>query len=248
MVDGKAGELDISIAGKDFTIKQSPGVLQSKREGGTTGAAVWRASVRIAEWLGSAKNPLFNTGALGSNSAVLELGAGISGLIPLVLGPRVARVVATDQQYSLKLLNDNIRANTPTKGAKRGSNSGNIDVVALDWETDDMPSFLQMHKLETGVDAIVVCDCIFNYALIAPLVQTCADICKFRKESLQETEGIILKPTLYIVAQQLRQPDVFEEWLKEFLKIFKVWRVPDDMLSDDLKQGSAFAIHIGILR
>jgi hypothetical protein len=37
-VDPKASELDITIRGRDYTIHQSPAVLASNREGGTTGA------------------------------------------------------------------------------------------------------------------------------------------------------------------------------------------------------------------
>lgn len=248
MVDGKAEELDISIAGRDFTIKQSPGVLQSNREGGTTGAAVWRAAVHVAGWFGSARNPLFETGVLNSHSVVLELGTGISGLIPLVLGPKVGRVIATDQQYSLRPLRENIEANKPVRRSGPHSITSNVDVLPLDWETDDISSFLRMYDLDMGVDAMIICDCIFNYALIPPLVQTCTDICNFREEQFREQGCRPLQPSLCIVAQQLRQPDVFEEWLREFLKAFKVWRVPDTMLSEELKQGSAFVVHVGMLR
>lgn len=248
MVDGKAEELNVSIAGRDFTIKQSPGVLQSNRQGGTTGAAVWRASVHVAGWLASPENPLFKTGVLDSTSIVLELGSGISGLIPLGISSQVQRVVATDQHYSLKLLQDNIQSNIPAKRAKRGSVASNIDILALDWETHDTTGFLRMHDLENGVDAIFVCDCIFNYALIAPLVETCRDICQTRKVASREQDSQQLQPTLCVIAQQLRQPDVFEQWLKEFLKVFKVWRVPEDMLTQELKQGSPFAVHVGVLR
>lgn len=38
MVDPKASTLDITIAGRDLTIEQSPSLLASSREGGTTGA------------------------------------------------------------------------------------------------------------------------------------------------------------------------------------------------------------------
>jgi len=38
MVDSKATMLDVTIAGRDLTIEQSPSILASSREGGTTGA------------------------------------------------------------------------------------------------------------------------------------------------------------------------------------------------------------------
>lgn len=37
-IDPKTAELEISVRGRDYTIHQSPAVLASNREGGTTGA------------------------------------------------------------------------------------------------------------------------------------------------------------------------------------------------------------------
>lgn len=255
MVDPKAEELEITIAGRDFTIKQSPAVLQSNREGGTTGAVVWRASVHFAEWLGSSRNPLFEKCYLNSESVILELGSGISGLVSSMLEPRVQRIVATDQKYALKLLQENLNNNSllpKTHSSrlhknKRRANGGHIDVLALDWEIDDIDSFLHAHGFEDGVDALIICDCIFNYALIAPLVETCTEICGAR-EKKRKKGGSEIRPTLCVVAQQLRQPDVFEQWLQAFSEGFRVWRVQNAMLSDDLREGSGFAIHFGILR
>ena len=110
MIDPKAASIDLAIQGRDFTLTQSPGLLQSNREGGTTGAAIWATSVRFAQWISSPDNVLFKHGLLGASSSVLELGSGISGLVGCVLAPQVERVVLTDQQYTLKLLKDNVNA------------------------------------------------------------------------------------------------------------------------------------------
>ena len=93
-------------------------------------------------------------------------------------------------------------------------------------------------------DAVIACDCIYNDALIAPFVQTCIDICKLRR--LEQRDG--LKPTVCVVAQQLRSAEVFESWLKAFFGAFKVWRVPDEELMDGLKSDSGFVLHVGVLR
>ena len=90
--------------------------------------------------------------------------------------------------------------------------------------------------------AVIACDCIYNETLITPLVRTCAEICQLANVDSAE------KPTLCIVAQQLRSNTVFENWLKAFHKVFKVWRMPDNLLTDGLKEGSGFAVHIGLLR
>ena len=255
MVDPKAEELELSIAGRDFTIRQSPGVLQSNREGGTTGATVWRACVHFAEWLGSSNNALFEHGIVDSSSVVLELGSGISGLVPSMLSPKVGRVVATDQQYAMKVLRDNVNANIASinpkpndrRASKKAPQDNKIEILALDWETDDINGFFRSNGLETGVDVVLACDCIFNYALIGPLVQACVNICKVRLDA-EPMPGSDHKPPLCVITQQLRQPDVFEQWLLAFMAAFHVWRVPSDMLNASLKEGSGFIVHVGILR
>lgn len=87
---------------------------------------------------------------------------------------------------------------------------------------------------------VVACDCIYNEALIEPLNSTCAALCKLRKED--ET------PTLCLIAQQLRSPDVFEAWLKSFARKFDVWQVPGEMLGEGLGEGSGFVVHVGVVK
>lgn len=180
---------------------------------------------------------------------MLELGSGIAGIVPLTLAPLVRQYIATDQAYALKLLKENIDENTTSthtgsknkKFSKKASvvPSSNVQIEPLDWETDDVDSFLKSNNVPEGVDMVIACDCIYNYALIKPFVQTCVDICRSRSGE---------RPTVCVVAQQLRQPDVFEEWLEEFKTHFRTWRLPDDVLTDDLREGSGFMIHMGILR
>lgn len=244
MLDPKTTVLNITIAGRDFEITQSPGMLQSQRGGGTTGAAVWQSTVRFAEWLKSPNNLLFTHSILYSDSIVLELGAGISGIVPCLLSEKVRKVVSTDQAYTLKALQQNIIANLrATKpSTKKKTVTDNIEVLPLDWETDDASDFLRSAGLETGVDMIVACDCIYNYALITPFVQTCADLCRARHRSPSTN------PTLCIIVQQLRQSEVCEQWLTAFHSSFRVWRVPSNLLSKNLQKDSGFAVHVGIVR
>jgi len=90
------------------------------------------------------------------------------------------------------------------------------------------------------VDLVIACDCIYNEALIEPLNSTCAALCKLRAKE----DG----PTLCLIAQQLRSPDVFEAWLRSFHQKFWVWRVPDALLSEGLREGSGFVVHVGVVR
>nr|OQO28056.1 hypothetical protein B0A51_08215 [Rachicladosporium sp. CCFEE 5018] len=247
MLDPTATSVDITINNRDFTITQSPGLLQSNREGGTTGAAVWRTSIFLAKWLESTKCPLFEQRVLEKGSTVLELGSGISGLTASVLAPKITRFVATDQAYALKLLGQNIDSNVPTLRRKSAAPTYRIDILPLDWEQDDVRSFLSSHELSADVDLVLASDCIYNYALIDSFVDVCAEICQSRTHA-DEGGGQETAPTVCIIAQQLRQPDVFEQWLEEFMRKFRVWRVAEELLGGEVEGGKGFCIHVGVLR
>lgn len=224
-------------------------MLKSTREGGTTGAVVWKVTPLVADWLGSPDNVLFAHGILHASATMLELGSGIAGIIPVTLASRVRRVIATDQHYALKLLRDNIeqnltastsRASRKSKQQYSSQSKHTVDVLPLDWEADDVQSLLRSNNEPGGVDALFACDCIYNYALIQPFVQTCVDVCRMRAGAE--------KPTICAIAQQLRQPDVLEEWITAFAKHFRIWRLPDEFLTPDLQAKMGFVVHLGVLR
>jgi hypothetical protein len=216
---------------------------------------VWKVTPLFATWISSPSNFLFTNQLLTSSSTVLELGAGVSGIVALCLGPRVASYTATDQDYVLKLLRQNITENLETvipakkKSGRAGKklqshskNSGDgggggggdrITTLQLDWETDATSHL-------NPVDMIIACDCVYNEALIEPLNATCAAICRLKSQGEE--------PTLCLIAQQLRSPEVFETWLKSFHRNFHVWQVPDEMLGEGLREGSGFVVHVGIVR
>lgn len=259
MVQSKSNMLELNVGGRDYAINQSPGLLRSDRQGGTTGAAIWRTSVCMAEWLAWDQNPLFRRSVLGPTSVALEMGSGVSGLVPLVMSRRIRRSVATDQEYVLKILRENIETNysaatagtlqksVKSKERKPHKSQTNIDVLSLDWEQDDVPSVLTVNGLEGGVDCIVACDCIYNYALIEPFVRTCQEIAELRVSKADQS-GESGGPTIILIAQQLRQPEVIEEWLEATLAKFRIWRVPSNLLVDSLKEGTGYVVHIGMLR
>ncbi|EPE31329.1 S-adenosyl-L-methionine-dependent methyltransferase [Glarea lozoyensis ATCC 20868] len=253
-VDSKATTLELSIGGHDLTIHQSPTVLSSNRDGGTTGAVVWKVTPLFASWISASSNILFQHKIIDANSTVLELGCGISGIIGLTLGPHVSEYVLTDQQYVSKLLNQNLEENRISSSStmpKSRSNKAkkqntapttNIHFKTLDWETDEVTSSLSKSENHHGFDVVIACDCIYNDMLIKPLVQTSVDACNLRRSDPE------LQPTIVIVGQQLRSDEVFESWLKEFHQSFRVWRVPDEYLTDGLRSDSGFVVHVGVLR
>ncbi|KAF2433614.1 hypothetical protein EJ08DRAFT_647288 [Tothia fuscella] len=257
-VDSKATTLEVSIVGKDISIRQSPSLLSSNRKEGTTGAVVWKITPLFAEWICGSDNALFRTGILDSTSHVLELGCGISGIVSLALAPKIHRYIATDQDYVLKLLRENIKENEHVfasassfskvgKKSRREAHDSNesskIDTRSLDWETDAQSNLYNELNIQATsgeqIDLLIACDCIYNTHLIVPLVNTCAEICRSTPKS---------KPTLCIIAQQLRSAEVFEEWLSAFHYYFRVWRIPDELLSGGLKEGNGFVLHFGVLR
>jgi len=178
--------------------------------------------------------------------------------------------VLTDQAYVSKLVERNIEENlsvlatrpaATSKGAKlssRGPKGGQaggrrasssasdrLTFRPLDWEKDEITPSLTGSQAVRSFDAVVCCDCIYNMALVEPLVQTCADICKLRADDGSD-EGTA--PCVCVVAQQLRDSDVFEAWLTRFGQVFDVWRVPDPHLVDGLQSNSGFVVHIGVLK
>jgi hypothetical protein len=264
------------IGGRDLSVHQSPTILASNRGGGTTGAGrrqilcprvsltlavVWKITPLFASWMASASNLLFKHGILNTTSTVLELGCGISGIIGLTVGPLIASYVLTDQEYVMKFLNQNLVENQPENSPLASTNRksmqkskknsvrasltnavSNIITRPLDWETDQITSSLTGSETKASFDAVIACDCIYNDALIKPLVDTCRDACQLALADGRDS------PTACVVAQQLRSAEVFEGWLKEFHKVFRVWRLPDQELIDELKSDSGFVIHIGVLR
>jgi len=236
---------------------------------------VWKITPLFASWISTPSNILFQHEILNKDAIVLELGCGISGIIGLSLASLVKSYVLTDQDYVTKLLHQNLAENykdassqsQSTKSRKSSSKSKkhpagqdtsqtsnrNIFFTPLDWETDIVTPSLtnSSDATDTSFNAVIACDCIYNDALIQPLVQTCIDACQLRDITLPsgnipDVEG--RNPTVCIVAQQLRSAEVFESWLKAFHAAFHVWRVSDGELIDGLKSDSGFVIHFGVLR
>ncbi|CAK7564651.1 MAG: Ribosomal protein lysine methyltransferase [Sporothrix epigloea] len=280
-LDAHAAVLDLTVAGVDLTIHQSPTVLNSNRSGGTTGAVLWKITPAFAEWLARSDNVFFadadGPSVLGPDSAVIELGCGIAGVIGLALAGKhakaasphlasppirkkakgkwtksfsssataptamftntVARYVLTDQSYVAKLLQRNLQENGVTTADR-------VCFCPLDWELDAIRPGDRWLGGQTSFTAVVACDCIYNEALVAPLVQTCVNVCRLRETESEKAKG----PTLCVVAQQLRDADVFSAWLTVFSASFCVWRVPEVLLTPPLRPEAGFVVHVGILK
>ncbi|KAJ9302298.1 hypothetical protein DTO271G3_1164 [Paecilomyces variotii] len=145
----------------------------------------------------------------------------------------------------------------PTKG------TNNITFTLLDWELDapstlketiqteqqKLPSSSSAETPDLGFDLLISCDCIYNESLVGPFVRTCADICRLRpayRSSDSEDSGS--RPTVCVIAQQQRSPDVFETWLRETMRYFRVWRVSDEVLGRELQAGTGYLVHVLLVR
>jgi hypothetical protein len=152
------------------------------------------------------------------------------------------------------------------KKSKKGSKTAkpkaanNISFTTLDWETDQASSLKEEcmgsspaeregeeEEDDKGFDLLLSCDCIYNEALVAPFVRTCAEICRLRPAYGSEA-GERRRPTVCVIAQQQRSPDVFEAWLGETMREFRVWRLSDEVLGEGLKGGSGYLVHLLLVK
>jgi len=219
---------------------------------------LWKITPLFAEWLADPDNFLFRASALSEGSVVLELGCGISGLVGITLGPRIRRYVLSDQPYVARFVEKNLQENRscmtgPTArprarkekhGPDKAAAVDHVQFTPLDWEADQVTPLLTGVSGCQSFDAVIACDCIYNEQLVDPLVQTCVDVCKLREAGGKPDDP----PCVCIIAQQLRDPEIFEAWIKRFHASFQVWRVPDDLLTVGLRSNSGFAVHAGVLR
>ena len=136
-------------------------------------------------------------------------------------------------------------ARRTARGNPAATRGADVVFTPLDWETDTVAPSLS----PTGdFDIVLACDCVYNDALVRPFVQTCVDVCRLRETAAQDAPGGGKGPCVCIVAQQLRGDDVFQLWLTEFCRYFRVWRFPDHGLPEGLRADDGFVIHAGILR
>lgn len=221
----------------------------------------------FATWLASPTNILARTGVLSASSTVLELGCGVSALVGLALGPLVSRYVLSDQPYVARFVEQNLgqnqtapapaarpsgrrakgkAASAATPGTARG---GSIAFHPLDWEADTPTRSLTGREDTRSFDLVLGCDCVYNEALIPPFVQTCLDVCRLRSADGSPEGEAPRRPCVCLVAQMLRDPEIFGAWLEEFCgKGFRAWRVPDGELPEGLRSSDGFVVHVGVLQ
>lgn len=226
----------------EVNVMQSMSLLNSNTESSTTGAMLWRVSVVFTEWF--YKNIYYpRTGSLlPGRFDVVEMGCGAAGLLPITLGssPKIRQYVATDQSHIVKLARQNVETHyTETNG----SHPDNVHVVNYDWERCDEDILNIMDKIpglseesekdnETGL-LIIACDVVYNDFLIPYILDGMTKICETHPS----------KNISVLVAQQVRDPTIMEEFLTQFVEhpSFNVWSVPEHLLNEEFKHG--FVLH-----
>ncbi|CAR28866.1 ZYRO0F13772p [Zygosaccharomyces rouxii] len=221
----------------NFTIRQSiAGLNSSSNANSTTGYVLWSTTPTFARWL------LYDGNALplreedtdtsipaifsGSKStAVVELGSGISGILPIVLGDQVDHYVCTDQKGILSKLKYNIEENLlqfnrrrciseflqiePPSNEDQQRRNTRLEIMELDWEKFNGPT-AQTHLTRISEECstvhIVAMDVIYNDFLIDPFLKTLNHL-----RNYYLNEGLI---THCIVGIHLRAQDVVEAFLE----------------------------------
>lgn len=229
--DQEKGGFDVSY---NLCIEQSITSLFSSQDNcnSTTGYVLWSTTPFFLRWLlyGDSAQPLRSGGTVKvthagatmnvqhipnmlttpkSSTCIIELGGGISGILPVVLGNHVNRYICTDQKGILSKMKFNIRENLSQLSKRRCvSNSMNInlsaqqddtiesivnlEVMHLDWETFQLPessSQLQLQEAaeNSSVVYIIAMDVIYNEFLIDPFLTTVRQLLDFFQTRNVET-------------------------------------------------------------
>lgn len=223
----------------DLSISQSLSGLSSNTETSSTGFICWQSAIYAADWiLGEPACPFHQLFA--SDQTVLELGAGVGGVLVSLLGPRVGHYVASDQKHILKLLKANFSENvvsgrytssTSEKAYDRNPKQigdgqwSKIDFIEFDWEKKEagMANFKHISGKEAP-DIIIATDTIYNEYLIAHFLDC--------------VKSVMCDTTIAIIVVQLRDEDIVERFLEAiFEHKLTVYTISDQLLTKELLQG-----------
>ncbi|KDQ19016.1 hypothetical protein BOTBODRAFT_28495 [Botryobasidium botryosum FD-172 SS1] len=207
----------------EVQLLQNTTSLRSRK--GDTGSVLWRASVHLARLLLTQhhfpppppQTPLLAPTRL-STSHILELGAG-TGLLGVLLSPLVARYTITDIAPITPLIKKNLSLNGL-------HTSSTVSVEELDWvqiHTTPPASRARLFPSLSGraseppVDLVLCVDCLYNPALVGPLVSTIAHVAG---------------AALVLVVSELRDEDVLRAFLERWVGVegWEVWRVGGNLL------------------
>lgn len=221
----KKDHLEISISDEDYNFEQSIPNLNTSQS--STGFVLWRVSIPFVKWIQDRKPFDFK------DSFVVELGAGVTGLLSSVIGVKSNHYIATDQYHLQKLLKKNIQSNVQlfesstmecSSKPKKRQIIPKIDVCVYDWENIEQGLYDIKQLNPRAPDFIIGCDIVYNDYLVPYLV-----------EAIDKLAG---PDTKIIIALQLRLPENIEYFVEQLLqKGLKVYKYEETYLIDELQKG-----------
>ncbi|CDK28414.1 unnamed protein product [Kuraishia capsulata CBS 1993] len=224
--------IHVTVNDHDLQIHQSVSSLSGK-ESSSTGFVAWSSSVPFAQWLPGWLGPSLK------ELQIVELGAGVSGILSATIGPKCSRYLATDQKHILKLLKKNLEENlsqevhSTTLDASLPRNTRRtdiknypkIDIAEYDWEySDSMKNDILAFFPGGAPDLILASDTIYNEYLIKPFADA--------------IEGLSGNHTGFLGILQLRDESIIEAFLVEMTnRAFQCYHIPGHLVSDELSHG-----------
>lgn len=251
----------------NFVIEQSITSLFSSRDNSnsTTGYVLWSTTPFFLKWLLYDKNaeplrsggdveilndpkrqclnisPLLSKPNSGDSMCVLELGTGVSGMLPIVLSNYVDTFVCTDQKGILNKLKFNLQENLLQLNKRKciskslglhddelesTSPKVKLEIMLLDWENFKLKSSgILLDTLTTAKRIhIIAMDVIYNEYLINPFLNTLSQLMEYFQGHDMEVHALI--------GIQLRSECVLTEFLEKAIIEYElpVYHVSDSTL------------------
>lgn len=222
----KKNQLQVSLSDSDYNFEQSISNLNANAS--STGFVLWKGSVPLVKWLQGSQLYDFK------GKFVVELGAGVTGVLASTIGVKSKHWIATDQYHLMKLLKKNISNNVPlfhsssieceAGGLKKRQVVSRIDACVYDWENVEQGLY-DIRQIEAGEpDYIIGCDLVYNDYLVPFLV-----------DAIDKLAG---PNTKVLIGLQLRLPENIEFFVQELLKKgLKVYKHKESCLIEELQHG-----------
>ncbi|AQZ15895.1 RKM5 (YLR137W) [Zygosaccharomyces parabailii] len=258
----------------NFIIEQSlSGLYSSSNGNSTTGYVLWSTTPAFIQWLlydpnayelrkgGSVKTigtsiarsiPAMFSGK--QSTGIVELGSGVSGILPVILGNHVDYYICTDQRGILNKMKHNIRENISqlnrrhclsqsmgiTSGEDReepAGNAVNLEIMLLDWEKfqlKDGTCYPDLYFLaqKSSTVYIVAMDVIYNDFLIDPFLKTLSQIRDYFIQKKMQTHCLI--------GIHLRAEDMVANFLE---KAVLQYRLPVNHVVDSFLESTRFSLY-----
>lgn len=262
----KAKDPDAGLQDRYYLeISQSITSLHSSRDNdnSTTGFVLWSTTPFFLRWLlyDPEANTFRNGGSIGdivvppllnSSTAIVELGAGTSGILPVVLGNYVATYVCTDQRGLINSMKANINQNLCHLNRRRCVSkslgikgpltdddtkaSVNLETMPLDWEKFQISTQNAPFELKLAANCstvyIIAMDVIYNDYLIDPFLKTLSQLLKYFQDQSINTHCLI--------GIHMRAQEVVSDFLN---KAVLDYNLPIHYIQSEAIEASRFSIY-----